>query len=201
MYTQEWTKKKITVSLGTKTSKLSFTHEETSEWHDFQRGDLKFNFRVRRKEYHKMIANQCFANKDVLLIWVSCLPGERKETSTDTTAWSDLTKGQSCKARHESGEEVRRRSSREAFPSETLRKRARKSIIWVRDRTTEKFKVWMPVRSLALAWWSSLTWCALKWPSTKIFADECRYSVKSRSSESSFWEESERYRKGISDRA
>lgn len=53
---------------GTKTSKIFFTHEETSEWHDFQRGDLKFNFRVSRKEYHKMIANQCFSNKDVLLI-------------------------------------------------------------------------------------------------------------------------------------
>lgn len=41
----------------------------------------------------------CWSQKDVMLIGGCCLIDERKEMFTDTTAWLQLPKEQSCKAR------------------------------------------------------------------------------------------------------
>lgn len=65
--------------------------------------------------------------KDGLFIRGSCLIGERKEMC------SELPRGQSYKARHASGEEVRKRSKREACPLELLTKRPGKASVSLRD--------------------------------------------------------------------
>lgn len=44
----------------------------------------------------------------------------------------------------------------------------------MKDWTTEKLLVWLPVTSVTLEGLSHFTWCALISPNTKIFANECR---------------------------
>lgn len=71
--------------------------------------------------------------KEIFWIVVSCLIDESKKLSTDTTAWSELPRGQSYKARQELEEGIK-----------LLEERVAKSIISLReDWATEILAVWI----------------------------------------------------------